>query len=485
MGGLLRFMETNMIAYNIESNTLEEAFIHLGEDTSDEKIKQEVQLRQDVFEILFSEKFNPSWIKIFLSLTFRRIALFFSSLIQILQFIYLIILPPVVMYTFGPSSLTTIVLYSFTGILLLFYMIICSFYAYLPFYERKVRLRYLLKMLGTNSTTYFINLALTDLVIAFSIILLTGGFFIFLYWGRYDFSDMKPEYTIAIIIAFLNWKFSFITQSYYLQNLTKTTQDNVRSVPYMIMASNLLFIPLSMLIGYLKITDGNTIKWLFVVVSTFLPTPAYVIVLVKIILDFLASFFPGSRGDSFISNELYNACRIAIFTGAIFYLCLAILRDYNDNKLKSINEHHETVNQALVGQHVVTGLNTIQEEARVASENRADIPIQASAVSKVFSNMSGVSFKALNNVSANLYRGETLGLLGPNGAGKSTLFNILSTYHTQTTGIIKVFGEVLKIDSPFFQHAGICAQDDIVWDSLTVNIHLQMIRIMKTVPEKL
>lgn len=344
MGDLLRFMETNRVAYNVESNTLEEAFIQLGEDTSDQKIKQEIELRKDVFEILFSEKFNPSWVKIFLSLTFRRIALFFSSLIQILQFIYLIILPPVVMYTFGPSSLTTVVLYGFTGLLLLFYLIICSFYAYLPFYERKVRLRYLLKMLGTNSTTYFINLVLTDLVIAFSIILLTGGFFIFLYWGRYDFSDMKSEFTIAIVIGFLNWKFSFITQSYYLQNLTKTTQDNVRSVPYMILASNLLFIPFFMLIARLNITNPDTIKWLFVVVSTFLPTPAYFIILIKIITDFLLSFFPGgSSSTNPISNELYNACRIAIFTGALFYLGLSILRDYYDNRLKPSDEHHETV----------------------------------------------------------------------------------------------------------------------------------------------
>jgi len=81
MGGLIRFMETNGLTYNIESNTLEEAFIHLGEDTSDEKIKHEMKLREDVFEILFAEKFTPSWIKIFLSLIFRRVALFFSSLI--------------------------------------------------------------------------------------------------------------------------------------------------------------------------------------------------------------------------------------------------------------------------------------------------------------------------------------------------------------------------------------------------------------------
>lgn len=253
------------------------------------------------------------------------------------------------MYTFGPASLTTVVLYGFTALLLLFYLFICSFYAFLPFYERKVRLRYLLKMLGTNSFTYFLNLVLIDFVIAFFIILLTAGFFIFLYWGRYDFSDMKSEYTIAIVAGFLNWKLSFITQSYYLQNLYKTSNDNVRSVPYMILASNLLFIPFFMFIGFLRITNLETIKWMFVVVSTFLPTPAYFIILFKIIADFLLSFLPSGGQSNPISNELYNACRIAILTGAIFYLTLAIIRDYFDNRLKPTNEYHETVDQALVG----------------------------------------------------------------------------------------------------------------------------------------
>lgn len=111
-----------------------------------------------------------------------------------------------------------------------------------------------------------------------------------------------------------------------------------------------------------------------------------------------------------------------------------------------------------------------------------DIPIQAAGVSKCFKNSTGKQFYALNNVSVNLFKGETLGLLGPNGAGKSTLFNILSTFHSVTSGKIRVFGRDLAVDSDFFHNAGICAQDEIVWDSLTVNIHLSMIRIMKNIP---
>lgn len=165
---------------------------------------------------------------------------------------------------------------------------------------------------------------------------------------------------------------------------------------------------------------------------------------------------------------------------SFFYLGLAVFYDYNRNKLVKTNEHHDV--QALVGQYQVADANTIEQERRIALMNRKDIPIQAAGVSKSFKSTTGQNFMALNKVSINLFKGETLGLLGPNGAGKSTMFNILSTFHNVTEGKIKVFGKDLQVNSDFFDRAGICAQDEIVWDTLTVNTHLTIIRIMKDIP---
>lgn len=47
---------------------------------------------------------------------------------------------------------------------------------------------------------------------------------------------------------------------------------------------------------------------------------------------------------------------------------------------------------------------------------------------------------AVNNVSFDVYKGETFGILGPNGAGKTTIIKILSTLLAPTNGIAKVFG---------------------------------------------
>lgn len=54
------------------------------------------------------------------------------------------------------------------------------------------------------------------------------------------------------------------------------------------------------------------------------------------------------------------------------------------------------------------------------------------------------SFKAVDNVSFDLYQGEILGLLGPNGAGKTTIIHMLLGLTTPTSGEVRVFGFPLK-----------------------------------------
>ena len=49
-------------------------------------------------------------------------------------------------------------------------------------------------------------------------------------------------------------------------------------------------------------------------------------------------------------------------------------------------------------------------------------------------------FRAVNNVSFRVERGEILGLIGPNGSGKSTIFNMLSGTFPPSAGSIKFDG---------------------------------------------
>src|SRR5512136_3169065 len=49
-------------------------------------------------------------------------------------------------------------------------------------------------------------------------------------------------------------------------------------------------------------------------------------------------------------------------------------------------------------------------------------------------------FRAVDDVSFDVRRGEILGLLGPNGAGKTTVIHMLLGLTTPTAGAIRIFG---------------------------------------------
>ena len=53
-----------------------------------------------------------------------------------------------------------------------------------------------------------------------------------------------------------------------------------------------------------------------------------------------------------------------------------------------------------------------------------------------------VMFKALNNVSFSLEKGETLGIIGGNGAGKSTMLKIVARIMAPTSGTVTVNGTI-------------------------------------------
>ncbi len=48
---------------------------------------------------------------------------------------------------------------------------------------------------------------------------------------------------------------------------------------------------------------------------------------------------------------------------------------------------------------------------------------------------------AIEDVSLEIHRGETLGLIGPNGSGKTTLVNVLSGFAPPTSGTLRIEGE--------------------------------------------
>ena len=68
--------------------------------------------------------------------------------------------------------------------------------------------------------------------------------------------------------------------------------------------------------------------------------------------------------------------------------------------------------------------------------------IRAENITKTFGTVT-----ALNGVSMQVARGETLGILGDNGAGKSTLIKILTGFHQPDSGRVYVDGRPVRLNS--------------------------------------
>ena len=90
------------------------------------------------------------------------------------------------------------------------------------------------------------------------------------------------------------------------------------------------------------------------------------------------------------------------------------------------------------------------------------------------------SLIAVNNFSGELFPNEIFCLLGHNGAGKSTLIKCISGIELPDKGDIFLDGQSLITNKDYLYHnIGLCAQDDIFFDYLTVYEHLHLMCELK------
>ena len=98
-----------------------------------------------------------------------------------------------------------------------------------------------------------------------------------------------------------------------------------------------------------------------------------------------------------------------------------------------------------------------------------DTILSVNSVSKTYKN----SFKALNNISLEIPKGEIFALLGPNGAGKTTLISAICGIIRQSDGHIKVKGlDTIRNWRQTRQLIGLVPQEltldnfETVWDAV-------------------
>ncbi len=96
------------------------------------------------------------------------------------------------------------------------------------------------------------------------------------------------------------------------------------------------------------------------------------------------------------------------------------------------------------------------------------------------------SFRAVNNVDFEIFKGESFGFLGPNGAGKTSVMRMIHCFMPPTFGEIKVFGlDVLKDSSLIKSRIGVMPQDDNLDIDLTVLENLIVYARYFNIPKKI
>lgn len=301
-----------------------------------------------MFQIAFKSKYRSNYCRLQIALFYRRIVLLFTNYVLSFKFIFASILPPILTYALQRGNpLRTSNLVYLPAIICAIFFFSITFFAHLPFEERKHRLRYLLKMLGADSLTYYFNMIICDFLYL-TIILLVNYFLLFAFnFGNYDQKFIQDNHYVILSVFLYNlaWSVSFVTQSYFFQYLVSTTGNSIRMVPYYIMALNIGPLPVLMMLSVLLLIvvslsgDSFTLNlvygvfYVFNVISPSLGLGSLIIRL-TIIED------SGENEDnSIIDNLLLYPAIFGLVLNPIITFMGAIIMDYSQNRVKSIDSY--------------------------------------------------------------------------------------------------------------------------------------------------
>jgi lipooligosaccharide transport system ATP-binding protein len=95
------------------------------------------------------------------------------------------------------------------------------------------------------------------------------------------------------------------------------------------------------------------------------------------------------------------------------------------------------------------------------------------------------SFRAVDAIDFEIFKGECLGFLGPNGAGKTTVMRVIYCYTPPTSGAVTVFGMNVSEDpSSIKRRLGVMPQEDNLDPDLSVIENLIVYARYFDIPKK-
>jgi hypothetical protein len=310
----LSHIEEKKIEFGLRANTLQEAFVKMGEKEFKTSTSQLKNL-EDKIEKISKIEYKIDSLTQLKVLFFRRLILMLKIPIQILVILVVVIFPGfVMMYVIDnsdPDANIDITLVWKEASSLTFVIVIallCSTFVYLPCYERSNKLRYLLQKMGVNSVKYYLTLFASDFLIGVFMSFF-GTLFIFATFTSDSGIDSDGFY-LKVVFGNLAWMTTYITQSYIVSFLFKTIQGSSRIAPLIILLTIVAF-PVALAF------DNTIMHW---IIFTLFPTPCYLAININQVSSKLDSI------DIKINMSNFEGYTILIFS-TLFYLGLSMYLD--------------------------------------------------------------------------------------------------------------------------------------------------------------
>lgn len=115
------------------------------------------------------------------------------------------------------------------------------------------------------------------------------------------------------------------------------------------------------------------------------------------------------------------------------------------------------------------------------TEDESQVAIGVRKICKTYRSKSQM-VKAVDDVSFKVDTGEIILLIGPNGSGKTTLINAMTGMIDADSGSLDLFGRTRSSFANMQDYIGICTQENIIFDQMSVFENLQLFGSIRGCP---
>ena len=324
-------------------------------------------------------------------------------------------------------------------------------------------------LMGCSETAYWLVCFTTQFILSLIPYIIFCGM---LAWG---FMMTNTPFTLMLVVSIFFIVGHLFFQMCILTFIKTGTAGRALTV---------VFIILTLFFGYLHqfftLSEDNNSE-AFKHIFSIVPLSAYQLFWMAAYRQELNAYEPTTWSnlgrDSQYSAEMalyWLAIDIVLFFLLFFIFNLCMSRPFCTPPLRWSELFKPSAWKRVLGQPAVS-----TEQVSSTSEEF----IRVHGLKKVYSGKKDVT--ALDGIDFFIKRGEVIVMIGPNGAGKSTLINILSGAIEPTEGTVNILGGA---DTNRFkelqQYLGVCFQENVIIDLLSIREHLYLFGAFRGVPEE-